>query len=109
MGVIYLGNANPGKISKIRGRDVSEFTFMSTHPFVEFVVGVVQSAEAVLQGLSPILTHNGSQNTAGQGAWEAEEEITVKINGRDLHAASPWDGNKTIKVFVRAADGEWSV
>jgi hypothetical protein len=109
MEVVYLSGANPAKISKIRGRDVTEFTFKSTHPFVEYIVGVVQDEDSVFQGLSPILGHNGSQNIAGTGSWEADEEITVTINGRDLHAASPWDGHKILKVYVRAADGEWSV
>ena len=52
----------------------------------------------------------GSSNTSGSaGTYPAATNIQVTITGTDLETASPGDGAKIVKVFVKNEAGTWSV
>jgi hypothetical protein len=109
--VTQLSNApDKPKISKITGRNVSNFSFTADVPFEEYLVKVVNSAGATNDLGTQILTTNGSVNTGGTGTFDTSTApIQVTINGTDLEVANGGSGdNIVIKVFVRDVAGNWS-
>jgi hypothetical protein len=50
---------------------------------------------------------NGSTNVSGETGGMAWGPVTTMIDGSDLKAASPGDGDKIVKVFVRRGSS-WS-
>lgn len=88
------------------------FKFTASETFDEYKVMVVanSSAEQDDEGSVIIGTTNGSTNMSGSaGDYPADTEIECTIKGADLAAASAGDGVKIIKVFVKDANGLWSV
>lgn len=106
--IVSIAGPDYSKISKVSGRNTATITFSSDKDFVEYKVCVVASASAAHGTGIIILTDNGSTNTSGTGTFDAFTEITAKITGADLETASPGDGVKIIKVFVKNDLGTWS-
>lgn len=88
------------------------FKFTASETFDEYKVMVVAStsAEHDDEGSVQIPTTGGSSNMSGNaGDYPADTEIECTIKGADLATASSGDGTKIIKVFVKDANGIWSV
>jgi len=101
---------NRSRISKTAPCDLAVFSWESSLAFDRYEVRVVPT-EGSPQGAGAIIpTTAGSVNVAASGqTWPAETAITTTIRGTDLATASPGDGNKIIKIFVRkAGTGVWS-
>lgn len=98
----------PNKISKIATKDTSEFQFQASADFTEYKVCVVADTGAIESAGTVIQTTNGSQNMSGTGTFAKEDQISCVIKGADLEAASPGDGKKIIKIFVKDTQGVWS-
>lgn len=98
-------------ISKKSGKNVSVFNFTSDTKFVAWKVMVVESISALNDTESnvQIPTDNGSTNTSGTTTVFANTPVTCTIYGEDLESASPGDGTKIVKVFVKSEAGVWSV
>ena len=96
-------------ISTNTDKNVVNFTFQVTEPFVEYRVKAVNSTGAEEVAGVQIGVENGSINTSGTGTFDTTvTPINVTIYGLDLQTASSGDGLKTIKVFVRDEAGLWS-
>lgn len=101
---------SPGKISKVDTKDESTFTWSADQPFEEYKVKVVANAGDPHTSGVQLATTNGSTNVASAaGGFPAATNITTLVTGADLEAASAGDGDKIAKVFVRDADGNWSI
>lgn len=102
--------ATPAKISKVAGKDVSTLEWSTDVVFDEYEVRVVPSTNSTRAAGAVIGTTAGSTNTSGNaGAYPAATNIVTTIDGADLETASPGDGDKIIKIFVKDANGNWSV
>lgn len=98
------------RISKVAGKRTATFSWSADAPFEEYKVKVVTSSADAHTAGTVVPTTNGSTNMTGAaGGYAAGTNITSSIDGRDLEAASPGDGTKVIKVFVRDVAGNWSV
>lgn len=106
--VTILTPADRTRISKVAPCDRAVFQWEANRPFTSYEVRAVPTIGAPHQAGARILTVNGSVNTQGVGAFDAETAITTTIHGADLEAASPGDALKLVKVFVRDATGVWS-
>lgn len=120
------------RISTNEGKDVTTFTFTADKSIEALKVMAVENINVLhddaTSKLMPVT--NGSKitvtNEAGESvkissdtglsldlgglvAYSAGREFTVTVYGLDLYEASPDDGVKIIKVFVRERDGNWSV
>lgn len=98
------------RVSKIAGKRTATFSWSADGAFEEYKIKVVASqADAHTAGVL-IPTTNGSTNmAAAAGGYAAGASIASAIDGRDLDIASPGDGAKVVKVFVRDNVGNWSV
>ena len=97
------------KISKVSPKNVATFSFTSDVDFIEYKIKVVPSQSSLNDAGTLIGTANGSTNMEGTGTFKKNNAISCKIYGKDLEAASSGDGKKIIKVFVKNANGTWSV
>jgi len=107
--VVSITGPDLSKISKQTGKNVSSFSFSSDSDFVEYKVKVVGATGASEDTGTLIPTTNGSTNTSGTGTYPSSTPVSVQINGADLELAASGDGAKIIKVFVKEANGSWSV
>lgn len=96
------------KVSLVAGHDETTFSWESSTPFVEYLVRVMPTTASPYFGGSVIGSTNGSTNVAGTGTFPAATPIQTVIKSADLVAASPGDGPKILKVFVRDSGGRWS-
>lgn len=110
------------RISEQSGKNVSSFSFQVDQDFVEYVIKVVGATGAdnttgtiIPISSSPIVGERSSISTDATatemhhvGTFTANQVINVKINGTDLKTASPGDGSKIIKVFVKDSTNHWS-
>ena len=112
--VAITAGPTPKKISKIATKNSSELSFQSSEDFMEYKVCVV-AAESNTHDVGVVIgTANSSKNTSGVAtdvskAYPAATPIDVIITGADLEAASPGDGQKIIKIFVKDVAGNWSL
>lgn len=96
------------EVSKISGWDTAEFTFQSDQEFQEYKVCLVSNtSDPHTEGIVIPTTH-GSVNMHDVGAFPPYTSISCIIKSLDLELVSPGDGVKTIKVFVKDQDGNWS-
>lgn len=97
------------RISKTSPCDVAVFSWESSLAFDRYEVRVVPNAGSP-QGAGAIIPVTaGSIHTQANGSFPAETAITTTIRGTDLATASPGDGTKLVKIFVRkAATQVWS-
>lgn len=107
--VTITSAATRSRISKVTGRDETEFGWEADQDFTEYKVKVVANSGAAHNTGDLIGTSSGSENTSGSGSFPATTEIITTITGADLEAASAGDGSKVIKVFAKNATGNWSV
>ena len=108
--VVTITGPDRSKISKTDGFSKAVIHFTADVPFEEYKVCVVPAASAQQDAGISIPTDGGSVNTSGAaGGYPAATNSQVTITGTDLESASPGDGVKVIKVFVRNASGVWSV
>ena len=91
------------------GPDISTFEWSVDKKFTEYKICAVPSNTALHSVGRVISTANGSINMAGIGLFEEKALISSSIKGRDLRTASPEDGAKIIKIFVKDEVGNWSV
>lgn len=101
---------NQSRISKIAPCDAAVFSWESSLAFDRYEVRAVPTAGSP-QGAGVIIpTTAGSVHVAGDGqTWPAEQALTTTIRGTDLATATPGDGIKIIKIFVRKAGTQvWS-
>ena len=78
--------------------------------FAGYKVCVVPANSSTQDAGTVIPTTAGSSNTSGSaGNYPAATNIQVTITGTDLETASPGDGAKIVKVFVKNEAGTWSV
>lgn len=96
------------RVSTVTGHDQSVFSWEANVAFVEYQVRVMPSTASPYYGGSVIGSTHGSVNVAGTGTFPADTPTQTTIVGADLVAASPGDGPKIIKVFVKDASGRWS-
>lgn len=97
------------RISKIAPCDTAVFLWESSLDFDRYEVRVVPTAGSPHGAGVLIPTTAGSINTSANGAFLADTPITTTIKGTDLAVASPGDGTKIIKLFVRKAGTQvWS-
>jgi hypothetical protein len=87
---------------------VATFSWEANVAFSEYVVKVMPSTASPYFSGSPIRADFGSTNVAGSGSFPATTPITTVLKGADLNFASPGDGPKLIRVFVRDVAGRWS-
>ena len=96
--------------SKTAGFNQSIFNFTADVAFAEYKVCVVPANSSTQDAGTVIPTTAGSSNTSGSaGNYPAATNIQVTITGTDLETASPGDGAKIVKVFVKNEAGTWSV
>lgn len=107
--IVTITGPDRAVISKQSGANTSNFSFSVDSDFTEYKVKAVSSQGAAHDTGTSIPTTNGSTNMSGTGNWSSGDVIDSSIKGADLEAASAGDGNKTIKVFVRDAAGNWSI
>ena len=107
--VTLTAGPTPNKISKISGKNISQFTFQVSEDFTEYFVAVVPNETTVYSAASAIGVANGSVNMSGVGTFAAGTPIVCQLTGADLEAASPGDGTKTIKIFVKDINNIWSL
>jgi hypothetical protein len=126
---VSITGPDKNKISKQSGKNVASFTFQVSEEFVEYKVKVVSASGAgestgtiipittdtqlvAVDEQSSISTKAGATEMrdvkADSTTFPANTPITVKINGYDLDLASPGDGEKIIKVFVKDTSSQWS-
>lgn len=97
------------RISKVSGKRVSNFTWVSDVAFEEYKVKVVPNAGST-HNTGTTIPATFSANVSGSaGGYAPDTGIVTSVDGRDVETASPGDGTKVIKVFVRDAAGNWSV
>lgn len=97
------------RVSTVAGHDEATFSWRCNQAFEHYEVKVVPSSLASYQIGTALDDTDGSLNIAGDGAFPATTPITTTINGADLQTASPGDGPKIIKVFVRNTTDVWSL
>lgn len=107
--VVISSGPDYATISEIDGFDTCTFSWSADEPFVEYKVCVVPSNTSPHNVGSIIGMESGSMNMAGLGSFEERSTITSAIKGSDLRDASPGDGAKIIKVFVKDSAGNWSI
>lgn len=107
--VIIISSIAPNKISKIPTKNMAEFSFQADEDFTDFKVMVVENESSTHLTGTKIGISNGSSNMGEVGTYLASTPIVCKINGTDLELASPGDGDKMIKVFVKDNAGNWSI
>ena len=108
--VVTVTGPDRSKISKVEGFGQAVINFTADVPFEEYKVCVVPAVSAQQDAGTPIPTSARSVNTSGTaGGYPASTNIQVTITGADLASASPGDGSKIVKVFVRNVAGIWSV
>lgn len=108
--VVTIAGPDVQKISEQSGKNICAFSFQSNEIFSEYKVKVVAASGNAHDTGVQIGTTNGSTNMSGSdGNYPANTPINCQINGSDLKAASPSDGLKVIKVFVKDLSGSWSV
>jgi hypothetical protein len=108
--VVTTNAPSPAKISKQATKDTTTFTWSADAVFEEFKIKVVSNAGDLHNTGTLIPTTAGSTGITGTaGGYPASTNRTATIKGTDLEAASPGDGNKIVKVFVRDDAGNWSV
>lgn len=108
--VVTVTGPDRSKISMVEGFQKAVINFTADVPFEAYKVCVVSTVSAQQEAGIPIPTEGGSLHTSGEeGGYPASTNIEVTITGADLACASPGDGVKIIKVFVRNASGIWSV
>lgn len=105
---VTITGPDRSRISKKDGFNSAAFSFVSDRPFAEFKVCVVPAITSLQDAGIVIPTTNGSTNTSGTGAYNANTAVNVTIKGADLEAASSGDGVKIVKVFVKSEAGIWS-
>jgi len=96
-------------ISKIIGRDSTEFSFRVNKAFAEYRVRVVPNISSLHTAGAAIGIIGGSVNMNGIGNFAENSEINCTIKGSDLAAAAGTDGTHVIKIFARDLSGRWSV
>lgn len=97
------------RVSKIAGKRTVSFSWTADTIFDEYKVKVVPSSGSLNTAGTAILTTNGSTNMSGvAGGYPASTAINSTLDGRDLDAASPGDGAKIVKVFIKDTAGNWS-
>ena len=107
--VVTIVGPDVSTISKVAGYNVSAFSFSADEAFVEWTVRVVPSADSTHTAGTEIPNTGGSTNMHGTTTTAASTAISCSIYGADLETASSGDGAKIVKVFVKDADGNWSV
>jgi hypothetical protein len=108
--VVTVTGPDKTRISKIAGFNQSIINFTADVVFSEYKVCVVPAGNSTQDAGTVIPTTGGSINTSGQaGNYPASTNIQVTITGADLETASPGDGAKIVKVFVKNTAGTWSV
>ena len=96
-----------GRVSLISPYHQATFGWESSLPFTDYQARLVPSVSSPhLAGIA-VPTSGGSLHVSGSGTFPATTTILTTVRAADLLAASPGDGPKRIKVFVRAA-GVWS-
>ena len=108
--VVTVTGPDKARISKVSGFNQSIFNFTADVEFAEYKVCVVPANSSTQDAGTVIPTTAGSSNTSGSaGNYPAATNIQVTITGTDLETASPGDGAKIVKVFVKNEAGTWSV
>lgn len=105
---VTIAGPDVDRISKVIGKNISAFSFQADQGFQEYKVKVVSSTGASHDTGVQIPTAGGSTNMTGTGSYIAHNPISCQITGQDLEVASPGDGQKIVKVFVRDNAGNWS-
>lgn len=97
------------KVSKVPPAHVTVFGWEANVVFDRYEVRAVPTAGSPRAAGPQIGTAHGSANVSGVGTFASEVPISTSVTGGDLEAASPGDGQKVVKVFVRSADTQaWS-
>jgi hypothetical protein len=86
----------------------AHFSWTANQSFSHYEVRVVPTTGSPHTAGSPIPATGGSLNVSGDGTFTSGSPITTTVRGADLRAASPGDGPKVVKVFVRNGAGAWS-
>lgn len=107
--VTVSAGPTPTKISKVTGKDESDFSFQVDTDFVEYKVKVVPATGSIHSAGTLIPMTGGSVNMSGTGTFRARTNIDCTIDGADLEAADSGDGDKIVKVFAKDDAGNWSV
>lgn len=97
------------RISLVSGWNEASFSWRCNQAFERYEVRVVPSSIIGHQFGTLIGTAGGSTNVSADGAFAANTPITTTIRAADLQIASPGDGPKIVKVFVRDTTDVWSV
>jgi hypothetical protein len=91
------------------GFRVCSFTWAPSVDVVEYQLRAVPSLASSHLAGSPVGTASGSSGVAGTGSYLAGVPMSTSIDAADLANASPGDGPKVAKVFVRDSAGRWSL
>jgi hypothetical protein len=95
------------KVSKVTGWSETSFSFASNMDIDVYSVRVVPNSNSSHLEGTEIGTAFGSLRTSG-GPMVTNVPMAVILNGADVEAASPGDGDKVVKVFGKTATGLWS-
>lgn len=96
-------------LSQAAGYRTCTFDWTPSVDVVQYQVRVVPSLGSSAAGGSPVGVLHGSTNVAATGAFLAGAPVHTSIDAADLEAASPGDGQKFVKVYVRDSAGRWSL
>lgn len=97
------------KVSKVVGKNACNFSWEGNEIFLEYKVKIVPNGGSLENEGTTIGTANGSLNMSGTGTFPASTPIDSKIIGDDLEIASPGDGIKVVKIFIKDQAGNWSI
>lgn len=105
--VLILSGPTPDEISEVSPYDVSTVVWTVNEPCQVYKIKVVATTTSLHTTGTQIPTAAGSTNMSGGAVAEAEE-VTSTIDGTDLKAASPGDGDKIVRIFAQDLAGNWS-
>lgn len=106
--VTMLSTPAKARYGLTAGFDTFECSWRSDQAFTEYVVTTVTNINDE-HDASGTVAITGGTNLAGTGTWTAGERITSSFTTTQLLTASPGDGPKIVKAFVKNAKGVWSV
>lgn len=96
-------------LSAQAGYRTCSFTWAPSVDVVQYQARAVPSLSSSHLGGSPVGTAHGSSGVMGFGTFLAGVPVSTSVDSGDLATATPGDGVKVLKVFVKDLAGRWSL
>lgn len=107
--VRVVGLPDRTHLSRQAGYRLCSFSWAPSVDVVQYQVRAVPSLSSPHLAGSPVGTTNGSSGVAGFGTFLSGVPVSTSVDAADVIVASPGDGPKVAKVFVRDSAGRWSL